>query len=264
MHISQRSSGNAVLCSMMVGAMLIAASGTRAAHGQLFKRSAPEFKKGTLVVNLQTQVGTPNSKKGDVFTALVLQPSEFAGSVVEGSVVKVMPAAAVGGEQSHLVLQFSTITLPDNTTYRIRATFKDVVNAKGMARLDDEGQAVGTGNGKKAGSTPASGLAFSEIGPTFTGLTAGSEAISQDVAAPGPNMTFAPGTRFILDAENVGQDKTVNAYRVRQEAATEAAKSSLQLVPESSSAPAAHTPATAQAADGSDAHGRPEAGSPLY
>jgi hypothetical protein len=270
MLISQRSSGSAAVCSMMLGVMLFA-SGQNAAHAQFFKKltqkSAQEFKKDTLVVNLQAQIGTANSKKGDTFTALVLQPSELAGSIVEGTVAKVMPAAA-GGDKSHIVVQFSTITLPDNTTYRLQANFKDVVNSKGVARVDDEGQVVGTGNGKKAGAgTPASGLAFSQIGPTLGGVAANgvaSQAISLDLAAPGSNVSFAPGTRFVLDAENAGQDKSVNAYRVRQEAATEAARA--QTTPDSSAAPAVPHAAAATAPEESSmaaVPGGPASGNPL-
>jgi hypothetical protein len=242
MLISQRSSGNAVIGSMLLGVMLMFAGGQNSAHAQLFfKKSTTEFKKGTLVVNLQAQIGTASSKKGDKFTALVLQPTELAGSIVEGTVAKVVPAAA-SGDKSHIVVQFSTITLPDNATYRLQANFKDVMKAKGVAKVDDEGQVVGPGNGKKAGAgTPARGLAFSEMGPTLGGVAANggvSEPISLDIAATGPNMSFAPGTRFVLDAENAGQDKSVNAYRVRQEAATEAARNA--ATSDSSTTPAAH------------------------
>jgi hypothetical protein len=228
---------------MVLAIMLFAAN---TAQAQLFKRSEAEFTKATLVVSLQSPIGTANSRKGDTFTALVLEPSELVGSIVEGTVARVAPAGAAA-DKSHLVVQFSTITLPDNSTYRLRANLKDVVNAKGVAKVDDQGQVVAAGSGKKSGpATPATGLAFSEIGPAL-GSMAASSAVPMDVSAAGANVSFAPGTRFILAAENAGRDKSVNVYRVRQEAATEAARNA---APDPSTSPTpAHAPAAPKSAD---------------
>jgi len=216
------------LGGMLLAAMLLTAGTTTAAHAQ-------KFKEGTLVVNLQSQIGTSNSKKGDTFTALVIEPAEFQGAIVEGTVTKVVPAAA-GGDKSHIMFQFTTITMPDNNTYKLKATVKEVTNAKGVAKVDDEGQLVGKGDpGKKAmaiggGAALGSlvgGMAFGGLGGIVGGAVAGGVAgwaVSLEFMAPGPNMDFAPGTHFALEAKNVGQDKGVKADEVRQKSADEAAK----------------------------------------
>ncbi len=221
---------------------------------------AQKFKDGQLVVNIQSQIGTAYSKAGDTFTASVIEPAALAGAIVEGKIAKVTPAKA-GGDKSHIVFAFSTITMPDNATYKMEAPVRNVVNAKGVAKVDEEGQLVGLSNSNKKtlyrlGGMGA-GMLLGGIAGNVVDIAAGAGAgllagwvISVEVVAPGPNMDFGAGTHFTLDAKNVGRDKDVNADDVRAESQAEVDKSA-QVVPPAATpdqpAPVAAAPAASSA-----------------
>jgi hypothetical protein len=186
-------------------------------------------------VNLTSPISTKDSKAGDTFTAVVLEPAEFQNSVIEGHVRKVEPAQNVEAPKSHISFAFETLTLTDNTTYKIEAVLKDVTNSKGVATVDEEGQAIAqnnAGNRAKAGFGGAGLGAFAGgmLGGTMgsaIGAAAGGAlgyAISLEVTASSHNIEFYPGTHFTLDVSSKGVDKDANAVAVRQlESTNEAA-----------------------------------------
>ncbi len=189
----------------------------------------------TFVVNLTSPISTKSSKPGDTFTAVVMQPAEFQGGVVEGHIRKVEPAQNMEAPKSRITFAFETLTLSDNTTYKIQADLKDVVNSKGVAKVDEEGQVIGRGNVAKralfgAGGAGlgsfAGGMLGGGIGSLAGGLAGGAlgYAVSLDVTASSHNIEFFPGTHFTLAVTSKGTDKDVNADDVRKlEAANEAA-----------------------------------------
>lgn len=191
-------------------------------------------KNKTFVVNLTSPISTKDSKPGDTFTAVVIEPAEFQGSVVEGHVRKVEPAQNGEAPKSHINFAFETLTVGD-TTYKIQADLKDVVNSKGVAKVDEEGQVIGRGNaGKRAlmgmggagiGSL-AGGMLGGGLGSLIGGAAGGAAGyiVSLDITASSQNIEFYPGTHFTLDVTSKGIDKDVNAADVHQlEASNEAA-----------------------------------------
>lgn len=187
----------------------------------------------TFVVNLTSPISTKDSKPGDTFTAQVIEPAEFQGSVIEGHVRKVEPAQNAESPKSHINFAFETLTEGD-TTYKIQADLKDVVNSKGLAKVDEEGQVIGQGNGAKralfgAGGAGLGSLAGGMLGGGLGSLAGGiaggfaGYAISLDVTASSHNIEFYPGTHFTLLVSSKGVDKSVDAGAVHQlEAANEA------------------------------------------
>jgi hypothetical protein len=192
-------------------------------------------KNKTLVVNLTSPISTKDSKPGDTFTAVVLEPEEFQGSVVEGHVRKVDPAQNMEAPKAHISFAFETLTLADNTTYKIQADLKDVMNSQGKPKVDEEGQVIGQGNGAKralfgAGGAGLGSLAGGMLGGGLGSLAGGfaggfaGYAISLDVTASSHNIEFYPGTHFTLEVTSKGVDKDVNADDVHKlEASNEAA-----------------------------------------
>lgn len=189
----------------------------------------------TFVVNLTSPISTKDSKPGDTFTAMVIEPAEFQGSVVEGHIRKVEPAQNMEAPKAHISFAFETLTLSDNTTYKIEADLKSVVNSQGKPKVDEEGQVIGKGNGAKralfgAGGAGlgsfAGGMLGGGIGSLAGGVAGGfaGYAISLDVTASSHNIEFYPGTHFTLQVTSKGVDKKVNADDVRKlEASNEVA-----------------------------------------
>lgn len=214
----------------MVAALLCVALGdTRpAAAGQ---RS---IKNQEIVVNLTAPISTKISKAGDVFTAVVLEPAEFQGAIVEGHVRTVEPAKNMAAPRSRINFAFETMTVGD-VTYKIQADLKEVANSKGVAKVDEEGQVIAKGNGGKRAAAAFGGAGLGSLAGgmlgggmgSLIGAAAGGAAgylISLDMTASSQNLEFYPGTHFTLDVTSKGVDKQVDASEVRkQEAANEAA-----------------------------------------
>jgi hypothetical protein len=206
----------------------------------------------TLVVNLTSPISTKDSKAGDTFTAQVLEPADLQGAVVEGAIKKVEPAQNMEAPKSHIIFGFQTLTLSDNTTFDIKADLKEIVNSKGVAKVDEEGQVISTGNGLKRGlfgaggaglGSLAGGMIGGGVGSMVGGMAAGGAAgylISLDFTASSHNIEFYPGTHFTLQLSESRMDKKADGAAIHQQEATNEAAMASQA--------AAPAPATIQAA----------------
>jgi hypothetical protein len=207
------------------------------------------IKNQNFVVNLTSPISTKDSKAGDIFTAQVLQPAEFQGSVVEGHIRKVEPAQNGGAPKSRISFAFETLTVGD-TTYKIQADLEDVVNSKGVAKVDEEGQVIAKGNGGKRAMAGFGGAGFGALAGGMLGGSMGSliggavggaagYLVSLDVTASSQNIEFYPGTHFTLQVTSKGIDRNINAADVqRQEAAAEASMAARSSVATDSAMPA--------------------------
>jgi hypothetical protein len=186
------------------------------------------------VVNLTSPISTKDSKPGDTFTAVVIEPAEFQNAIVEGHVRTVEPAKNMEAPKARINFAFETMTVGD-VTYKVQADLKEVVNSKGVSKVDEEGQAIGTGNGAKRAMA---GLGGAGMGSLLGGMVGGGVgsliggavgglagyAVALDLTASSHNIEFYPGTHFTLQVTSKGVDKGVDAAAVRQqEAANEAA-----------------------------------------
>ena len=185
-----------------------------------------KMKQSTLVVNLTSPISTKDSKPGDTFTAVVLQPAEHAGSVVEGHIRKVEPAKNMEAPKSRILFGFETLTEGDKT-YKIEAQLEEVVNSKGTAKVDEEGQVIAKGNaGKRAlagfgggglGSL-AGGFLGGSIGSMAGGLAGGAlgYVIALDLTASSHNIEFYPGSHFTIDVTSKGEDKNADPSAIKK------------------------------------------------
>jgi hypothetical protein len=192
------------------------------------------IKNAKFVLKLTSPISTATSKAGDQFTALVVEPAEYRDSVVEGHVRKVEPAQNMENPKSHIVFGFETLTVGDKT-YKIEADLKEVANSHGVAKVDEEGQAIAQGNGgKRAMATMggagigafAGGMLGGGLGSLAGGMIGGSlgYVIALDVTASSKNIEFYPGSQFTVEMTSKGIAKDVDAAKVHdQEAASEAA-----------------------------------------
>jgi hypothetical protein len=225
---------------------------------------AQKPKNGNYIVNLTAPIGTRMSKEGDTFTAIVVQPAEYQGAIVEGKVTKVEAAQKGATPKAKILFGFSTITMPDNKTYKIQADLKEITNSKGVGKVDEEGQVIGTGNGMKkalgAGGGAgvgalAGGLLGGWSGALIGGAIGGAAGyfVTLELTTSGQNVDFYAGTHFTLAVENKGQAKDADATAIRNQATADAAKPGQPpATTDAAAAPAVATPA-ASAADATPA-----------
>lgn len=124
-----------------------------------------------LILELQEDLNTEQSREGEKFTAKIVSPSEIAGATVEGRVSKILKPGRIK-RRSELLLSFDRIILTDNRWSNFSATLTEVLAVKGdnIKRVDNEGTAIGTSSLKSdaiklGGATGAGAL----IGGVFGG-----------------------------------------------------------------------------------------------
>jgi hypothetical protein len=183
------------------------------------------FKNGSITVVLDSPICTSLNKVGDSFVARVTQPANIKGAIVEGHITKLEPAKDANARKSHITFGFETITVGEKT-YKIQATLKQVTNAKGVQKVDEEGDVLGQGNGMKrallgAGGgglgALAGGMLGGGVGAVAGGLAGGAlgYVIALDFTTSGKNIDFFPGSTFVLDVTDEGENKKIRAEDVR-------------------------------------------------
>jgi outer membrane protein OmpA-like peptidoglycan-associated protein len=156
---------------------------------------------------LTAPLGTDISRKGDAVSARVITPLALQGDIVEGKVKESKSGNKLTG-QSVLRFSFDTLRHGDQAV-PIAADVKSLVNSKGQTDVDEEGRVVrrssnlakaagGTGFGALAGGLAggAKGAAIGALGGATVSL------IVIDVAAQGPTIRFAAGSKVMLSAKS--------------------------------------------------------------
>ncbi len=133
-----------------------------------------------LILELQEDLNTQNSREGDRFTAKIVSPSEIAGALVEGRVSKVKKAGKLK-RRSELLLSFDRIVISNERWSNFSAVLTEVMPVKGdnVSRVDVEGTAIGSSSLKqdltKVGGATGAGLVTGAIvgGPLGAAVGAG-------------------------------------------------------------------------------------------
>ncbi len=93
----------------------------------------------TLVAALNTNLSTKTARDGDRFTMTVRSPSQYAGATIEGYVSGANRSGRVTG-RSEMMLNYETIRLPNNQTFRFAGFTENVrMNSGENVRIDNEG-----------------------------------------------------------------------------------------------------------------------------
>jgi hypothetical protein len=212
-----------------------------------------KIKKQQFVVNLTSPISTKNSKEGDTFTAVVLEPAEYKDAVMEGKITKVEPAKNMESPKSHIMFGFTTLTVGD-TTYKVQADLKEVTNSKGTDKVDEEGQVIAKGNGGKRAMGAAGGAGLGAVAGGMLGggwgALAGAAAggalgyvVALDVTSSSQNIEFYPGSHFTLEVTSKGEDRNANAADIRKLEADNEAKAAASAQPAATTPPATAPPA---------------------
>ncbi len=221
-------------------------------------------------VELMNQIGTDTSRKGDLISGRVLSPEQLQGDIVEGKITESKSGAKLGG-QSAFSFSFDTLK-HGGTAIPITSQFRSVVNSKGKANVDEEGRMIRRASGnvaKVAGGTGlgalVGGLAGGGKGAAIGAAVGGGASILLvQIAADGPNIRLAPGSRLNIDA-SARDGSSLNSLSARHASnAAQLAAAVPDSAPEAAAQPAAAvaaapTPvASAPAADAPPVSTQPE------
>lgn len=133
-----------------------------------------------LILELQDDINTEQSREGEKFTARIVSPSEIAGATIEGRVAKILRPGRIK-RRSELSLTFDRIILDDNRWSNFGATLTEVLAVKGdnVKRVDTEGTAQGQsslkGDAIKVGGATGAGALIGGVvgGPVGVAVGAG-------------------------------------------------------------------------------------------
>lgn len=162
------------------------------------------------VVKLLAPISTKTSNVGDRFTALVEEPAEYNGGVLEGSITKLkQPERGLGKGKPEIAFEFETLTFRGEMK-AISANLKDLTNSNGVKGVDEEGRVIGTTSNMKrllwtalaSGAGAAIGSAVGGARGAATGAGLGAAiglAISVTMTAAGSDVQLNTGSHFTLD-----------------------------------------------------------------
>jgi hypothetical protein len=133
-----------------------------------------------LILEIQTDLNTQQTREGERFIAKVASPSEIAGATIEGRVTKVRKPGRIS-RRSELLLSFDRIVLSDDRWSNFSAILVEVMPVKGdnISRVDTEGTAIGQSSFKqdavKVGAATGAGLVVgaAAAGPVGAAVGAG-------------------------------------------------------------------------------------------
>ena len=133
-----------------------------------------------LILELQSDLNTQQTREGERFTAKVASPSEIVGATIEGRVTKVRQPGRISG-RSELLLSFDRIVLGDNRWSNFSGILVDIMPVKGdnISKVDTEGTAIGQSTFKqdaiKVGGATGAGLVIGAVtgGPVGAAVGAG-------------------------------------------------------------------------------------------
>jgi hypothetical protein len=98
-----------------------------------------------LTATLNNNLSTKTAKDGDRFTMIVRSPNQYAGAIIEGYVSNANRSGRISG-RSEINLNYETIRLSNNQTYRFAGATDSVRTTSGdTIKVDNEG-AVQDGN----------------------------------------------------------------------------------------------------------------------
>lgn len=133
-----------------------------------------------LILELQNDMNTAQSREGERFTAKIVSPSEIAGATIEGRISKIRQPGRLK-RRSEMLLSFDRIVLTDNRWSNFSAILTEVMPVKGdnVKLVDSEGTAIGRSSlkddGIKVGAATGTGLVIGAIagGPVGAAVGAG-------------------------------------------------------------------------------------------
>lgn len=160
----------------------------------------------SMKIRLNTEISTKTNREGDKFTAVVLDPSDYAEAVIEGHIATLNKSGKATGK-TELALAFDTIRLRDGRGSRFAGQVEKVYQTESVKTVDEEGN-VETSSRTK--DTATRGVAGGALGAIIGGIAGGGKgaAIGAILGAgvgagsvlvqDGKTLILEPGTEILI------------------------------------------------------------------
>ncbi|MFN7949150.1 MAG: hypothetical protein U0Z53_27600 [Blastocatellia bacterium] len=152
-----------------------------------------------LKIRLTSQIHTKTNREGDRFTAVVMDPSDFADATITGHIEKLNRSGRSTGK-TEMLLAFDTITLRDGRSGPFDAQVERVYESETVKTVDEEGN-VQTGSRTK--DTATRGVGGAAVGAIIGAIAGGGKgaAIGAIIGAGvGAGSVYVQGNKdLILD-----------------------------------------------------------------
>jgi outer membrane lipoprotein SlyB len=157
-------------------------------------------------IRLTTQIDTKTNREGDRFTAVVLDPSDYAEGVIEGHISKLAKSGKATGK-TEMALAFDSIQMRDGRTGRMAAQVEKVYQSEAVKTVDEEGNVQSDSRTK---DTAVRSVGGGLLGGIIGGIAGGGKgaAIGAIIGAGagagtvlidgGKEMTLEPGTEILI------------------------------------------------------------------
>jgi hypothetical protein len=157
-------------------------------------------------IRLSSQISTKTNREGDKFTAVVLDPSDFADAVIEGHIAKLNQSGKATGK-TELALSFDTITLRDGRGGRFAAQVEKVYQSESVKTVDEEGNVETSSRTKDTATRGAGGAALGAIiggiagggkGAAIGAAIGGGVGVGSVYIQGGKELILDPGTEILI------------------------------------------------------------------
>jgi len=148
-------------------------------------------------VRLSTEISTKTNREGDKFTAVVLDPSDYAEAVVEGHIAALKKSGKATGK-TEMSLAFDTIRLRDGRGSRFAGQVERVYQSETVKTVDEEGN-VETSSRTK--DTATRGVAGGALGAIIGGIAGGGKGAAIGAilgAGVGAGSVFVQGGKELI------------------------------------------------------------------
>jgi hypothetical protein len=157
-------------------------------------------------VRLQSPINTKLNREGDQFTAIVLDPTEYADAVITGHIAKLKSSGKMTGK-TELVLAFDSIELRNGTRGRFAAQVERVYETSSVKEVDEEGNvvsgdrtkdtAVRTGGGAVLGAV-LGGVIGGGKGAAIGAILGGAAGAGSVIYQGSKDLELGPGTEMLI------------------------------------------------------------------
>ncbi len=157
-------------------------------------------------MRLTSTINTKVSREGDRFTAIVLNPSDYAEATVEGHIASLKRSGKATGK-TELALAFDTIRLRDGRSGRLAGQVVRVYESETVKTIDEEGNVQSASRGKDTATRTAGGGA---IGAIIGGIAGGAKGavigavigagagVGSVYVQGGKDLVLDPGTEILM------------------------------------------------------------------
>ncbi|MGH9754746.1 MAG: hypothetical protein ACREA2_18365 [Blastocatellia bacterium] len=148
-------------------------------------------------IRLSTEISTKTNREGDKFTAVVLDPSDYAEAVIEGHIAALNKSGRATGK-TEMSLAFDSIQLRNGRGSRFAAQVEKVYQSETVKTVDEEGN-VETGSRTK--DTATRSIGGGALGAIIGGIAGGGKgaAIGAIIGAGvGAGSVYVQGEKDLI------------------------------------------------------------------